>query len=774
MAVALPDYTALGEKAPPQPSGGVAAYEPPNWKQVGMAGQVLTQAGQQEQGAAGIMADAAQRQDSIVAQSAANTTSQLRMSLEFDPQSGFRNLKEGATVGPQFINDWTSKFNDQTQAIRQNLMNDNQRRIYDQHLQVESQRYQSDLMTHQAQETDRFNDSTDNATVSGALQEMAARPTDELSFQTGLAKINGTIDAMAVRKGWVNPDGTPNQIATQAKTKYLDAAYATRITSIMDGVPGVVDASPYLAEKMFQQVQSQLQPESQIRLAAQVQHSVQQVQQRDISAAVLAGKAPTDPNSLLPAIDGSKPLQAVVQDMESGGRRYATDGLILTSPKGAQGEMQVMPTTAANPGFGVRPAQNGSPEELVRVGRDFLGAMTARYNDAGLALAAYNAGPGQVDKWLVKFGDPRSGQISDADFVAKIPFDETRNYVANGLSKLGQQPAPQAPPTASQLKTQLPALAAQARDVWTRMYPNDPVGADAVFSRVMSYGQVALAGQQAQQSAARDTLYQGIVGSKPDGSDAPRTVDQLLANPAMKAAWDQATPEAQLTIQQHFKAGGGDVPRTADTQKLLYQMTGMYSNNRQAFADADLTPLIAQLPHADFDKLSNLQVAARNKQELAQDKQLNLDHALGVAQRFALAPLGIFTPTKDTPQNKRQLYDEFTGALRDQLDTFQQANKRPPNDQEIAAMAKNLTTQVQVPGKWWGTTPKSAFEITPDQAGQVTATVPDAFRTGITAALTKAQGKPPTEAQVQSAYFLSLRNPPKPKAAPSNVVGGAQ
>jgi soluble lytic murein transglycosylase-like protein len=52
-------------------------------------------------------------------------------------------------------------------------------------------------------------------------------------------------------------------------------------------------------------------------------------------------------------------IVAAVKQAESRGKRYAADGKTLTtSPKGALGEMQVMPKTITDPGFGVIPAKD--------------------------------------------------------------------------------------------------------------------------------------------------------------------------------------------------------------------------------------------------------------------------------------------------------------------------------------------------------------------------------------------------------------------------------
>ena len=107
-------------------------------------------------------------------------------------------------------------------------------------------------------------------------------------------------------------------------------------------------------------------------------------------------KAPSGVESL----SDRERLHKHVLAKESGGHRYDKEGKLLTSSKGAQGEMQVMPFTQRDPGFGVKPAKDNSPEEMARVGRDYLDAMYKEFGDPKLAAIAYNMGPGATKKWL--------------------------------------------------------------------------------------------------------------------------------------------------------------------------------------------------------------------------------------------------------------------------------------------------------------------------------------------------------------------------------------
>lgn len=107
---------------------------------------------------------------------------------------------------------------------------------------------------------------------------------------------------------------------------------------------------------------------------------------------------------------------------ESGGKHIDANGQLITSSAGAKGITQVMPATGGDPGFGVTPIQNQSPEEYVRFGRDYLNAMLKHFGNQEQAVAAYNAGPGAIQKAVARAG--RTG----GDWKQYIPT-ETRNYV---------------------------------------------------------------------------------------------------------------------------------------------------------------------------------------------------------------------------------------------------------------------------------------------------------------------------------------------------------
>ncbi|MGK7944739.1 MAG: transglycosylase SLT domain-containing protein [Microcystaceae cyanobacterium] len=99
----------------------------------------------------------------------------------------------------------------------------------------------------------------------------------------------------------------------------------------------------------------------------------------------------------------------------------------IRSPAGALGLMQVMPATGAwiAPQIDLKDYSLTNPEDNVNMGTWYLDYTHREYrNNSMLAVASYNAGPGNVAKWMRRF------QTQDPDiFVEKIPFRETKGYV---------------------------------------------------------------------------------------------------------------------------------------------------------------------------------------------------------------------------------------------------------------------------------------------------------------------------------------------------------
>ncbi|MFU2050972.1 lytic transglycosylase domain-containing protein [Bordetella hinzii] len=206
-----------------------------------------------------------------------------------------------------------------------------------------------------------------------------------------------------------------------------------------------------------------------------------------------------------------------VAQAESGGRDYDAAGRVITSPKGAKGMMQVMDATNLDPGYGVTPAQDDSLAERTRVGQDYLKAMIGNYGgDLIKGLAAYNAGPGNVDRALAA-----AQQAGDPNWMKYLPKpQETLPYVQKIVANMGSQPGT----------------------------------LDRIASAVLPSAQA----QQAPDKLASDPLFQMLAGS-PQGSSAPS--EKLSADPVWQMlnegpkVSESRSPDGALRVEM-----GGTAP----------------------------------------------------------------------------------------------------------------------------------------------------------------------------------------------------------------------
>jgi len=109
------------------------------------------------------------------------------------------------------------------------------------------------------------------------------------------------------------------------------------------------------------------------------------------------------------------------------------------SHAGARGMMQLMPGTAREVAgkLGLNYDAGSLTVDTnynMTLGSTYFQQMLSYFGGSyPLAVAAYNAGPGNVNKWLRANGDPRGGGIEMVDWIEAIPIFETRNYVQRVL-----------------------------------------------------------------------------------------------------------------------------------------------------------------------------------------------------------------------------------------------------------------------------------------------------------------------------------------------------
>jgi len=120
-------------------------------------------------------------------------------------------------------------------------------------------------------------------------------------------------------------------------------------------------------------------------------------------------------------------------------RQESAFNIEAESSAGAIGLLQILPSTARETANRIGVAYSETrlrtdAEYNAIIGAAYMRSLIERYSGHyGLALAAFNAGLGRVDGWLTEYGDPRATGVDAIDWIERIPFDETRNYVQRVL-----------------------------------------------------------------------------------------------------------------------------------------------------------------------------------------------------------------------------------------------------------------------------------------------------------------------------------------------------
>ena len=123
-------------------------------------------------------------------------------------------------------------------------------------------------------------------------------------------------------------------------------------------------------------------------------------------------------------------------------RQESEFNTVTLSGAGARGILQVMPVTAKHVCHDYKlkcdiPRLMKDPAYNTMLGSAYISDRMDEFTGSYvLTLAGYNAGPGRAREWIKEFGDPRDGKVDPIDWIHRIPFEETREYVQKVLSNI--------------------------------------------------------------------------------------------------------------------------------------------------------------------------------------------------------------------------------------------------------------------------------------------------------------------------------------------------
>ena len=228
-------------------------------------------------------------------------------------------------------------------------------------------------------------------------------------------------------------DTMPKAVPTRVER---DAFMARPITQAVRDVAR--DGDWRTTVQFFREISDQAQSEADHVLVAQL---AQEIGRRDL-AVILGQSAHADGYGefgtiaypLIPTHPGAN--WTMVHALTRQESQFAQNAL---SHAGARGLMQLMPATAREQagvmGLSYDAAALSSDAGYnIQLGDGYFGRMMDYFGGATpLAVGAYNAGAGNVNKWLRANGDPRTGAVDWIEWIEQIPIYETRNYIQRVL-----------------------------------------------------------------------------------------------------------------------------------------------------------------------------------------------------------------------------------------------------------------------------------------------------------------------------------------------------
>lgn len=672
---------------------------------------------------------------------AVNAATEQALRLQHDKtdgyttQTGYDALNRAS--GMPLADEYTGKLRQQVDKIGASLSNEDQRRMFGMRSNNIVTGFLGSAMAYETKQQQDYVLSVKDAAVATGKNAIALNP-DPQNIADQTTRIRAAIEGGQDEKGNFIPGSAQMQgkSAVWAKERADEAvsdAHGNAVKSLME------QGNINMAMAYFKRYGGQMTAKDTLEVQGRLQHEYDTHVGTVVGNRVVDGAAP----ALQPA--DSVRLASLVMGAESAGKRYAPDGSLLQGPvtrsgERAQGEMQVMPATYKDPGYGIRPADlTGTPDqqanEIARVGKEKLNAMIVRYRgDVKKGLAAYNWGEGNVDRAIAEAssdaqsGAFRGGQPGPDYWMTKLP-QETQNYVTGISAKYAAGAGAPPKPTLDDLHNQVratlgpdasPHAVSTALETVTQRYTD----ADKAIKQ---------RGEEVKAAAMKALVDNG-------GS-----YSQLPPN--IRGDLKQFAPD-QIDNVMNFGARvskGDDTTNTAVYQRLSDPTV------LRGLSDAQLYGLRGELSQEDFKHFSGERQKLLNPVGANGPGDLNSSAIKNVLDA-RLRELKIDPTPKDDGGNDAARVGSIRRFVDTQILAAQQQQGKKFTDAETGAFIDRLAaTNPTLHGFFRG-------DYTAPLLSANTGDIPGATRDAITASLQKQGVSKPTDAQILNAFLhLSVR-----------------
>lgn len=508
---------------------------------------------------------------------ALNKAKEAALRLTYDKDAGFTNLKGINALerpdGKPLADEYGDNLKDQITQIGGTLGNQAQRDLFALHSNDILTSFRGQAIQHEAQEFKTYGLSVSDGVQSTALREIGLNWKNPDVVDSAVERIRAETYRQAQLLGksaeWQEAQArkmssNAHKVALMSALEQNDPAYAD---AYLKKYSGQMDADDILA------VRGHITKEMDNRVGMGV-----------------AGEVVRQMQPRIQTSDAERAFNVAV-GTESGGRQFGADGKPLTSPKGAVGIAQVMPTTAPE---AAKLAGVEWDENRYKTDAGYNKALGLAYfqkqlqdngGDLAKAYAAYNAGPGRLQEAVKKAeqsvklnkNDPTVQVHTWLDFMPA----ETRDYVAKNMKAYDAGQGQAQRPTFQEIDDQLradprlannPARYKVAREEASRQFEE----------------QTKAIKQRDEEAVA--TAMRGVIQNGGRFSDLPVSI---------RAAIPPKEVDNVLSFAQKVSKGDDS------TSLWLYNDMTANPNKYARMSDDQFFALRRELSEADFKHFSN-------------------------------------------------------------------------------------------------------------------------------------------------------------------------